>query len=166
MAECPQPFITTIPPRGPQYLFSIGLNPEPVSPKENRRFDSNRITVQTPTADTATTITTTITYSASVSMAATKNTIQFSPNYSFFFHLFSEIRIRNNGEINRLVLEDDYHINKGNNNDVIVENGDGNDNGEDNNYDNVNNHDVQMLELEKTLDVYVKKANKSLFKWC
>ena len=83
-----------------------------------------------------------------------------------FFHLFSEIRIRNNGEINRLVLEDNYHINKGNNNDVIVENGDGNDNGEDNNYDNVNNHDVQMLELEKTLDVYVKKANKSLFKWC
>ena len=83
-----------------------------------------------------------------------------------FFHLFSEIQIRNNGEINRLVHEDDYHINKGNNNDVIVENGDGNDNGEDNNYDNVNNHDVQMLELEKTLDVYVKKANKSLFKWC
>ena len=65
-----------------------------------------------------------------------------------------------------MVLEDDYHINKGNNNDVIVENGDGNDNGEDNNYDNVNNHDVQMLEQEKTLDVYVKKANKSLFKWC
>ena len=64
------------------------------------------------------------------------------------------------------MLEDDYHINKGNNNDVIVENGDGNDNGEDNNYDNVNNHDVQMLELEKTLDVYVKKANKPLFKWC
>ena len=82
------PFITTIPPRGPQYLFSIGLNPEPVSPKENRHFDSNRITVQTPTADTATTITTTITYSASVSMAATKNTIQFSPNYSFFSSFF------------------------------------------------------------------------------
>ena len=88
MAECPQPFITTIPPRGPQYLFSIGLNPEPVSPKENRRFDSNRITVQTPTADTATTITTIITYSASVSMTTTNNTIQFPPNVFFFSSFF------------------------------------------------------------------------------
>ena len=93
-------------------------------------------------------------------MTATNNTIQFLPN-NFFFIFFSEIQIRNNGKINRLVLEDDYHINKGNNNDVIVENEDG----KDSNYDNVN-YDVQMLDLEKTFNVDAKKATKSLFEWC
>ena len=60
------------------------------------------------------------------------------------------------------MLEDDYHINKGNNNDVIVENEDG----KDSNYDNVNYRDVQMLDLEKTFNVDAKKAAKSSFEWC
>ena len=136
------------------------MNPEPVSPKE-KHFESIKIIAKTPTADTATTITTTITYSAFINMTATNNTIQFLPN-NFFFIFFSEIQIRNNGKINRLVLEDDYHINKGNNNNVIVENEDG----KDSNYDNVNYRDVQMLNLEKTFNVDAKKATKSLFEWC
>ena len=61
--------------------------------------------------------------------------------------------------MNRLVLEDDCHINKGSNNDVIVENEDG-----DGNYDNLNNHNVQMLDLKKTFNVDAKGA-KSLFEW-
>ncbi len=63
-------------------------------------------------------------------------------------------------------MHKDDHINKGNNNDVIVENEDGDDDFEDSNYDNVNNHDVQMLDLEKSFNVDAKKATKSLFEWC
>ena len=96
-------------------------------------------------------------------MTATNNIIKLPSNDSFFSY-FSQIQIQNNGEMKRLLLEDDYNIKNWNNNNVIFDNEDKNDNLEDNNYGSVNSNDVQMLLVEKNVEAK-KKATISSFEW-